>query len=88
MFSSSKIEFGLIRICSKRIDEEVGKRIIYDSPVIQKEIAEDYFKKFDEALYKNTSFVMELFNNSWVSIPVSEIDCLFYFPEKDDSANE
>jgi hypothetical protein len=75
-----------VRINSKLKDPE-GKMITYDGKLIATEEAKEYFLKFDDAVFKGTTFYLELINDLFVSIPVSEIYNIMLYPEdvlKDD----
>jgi hypothetical protein len=69
-----------VRINSKLKDFE-GKMITYDGKLITTDEAKEYFLKFDDAVFKGTTFYLELINDLFISIPVSEVHNIMLYPE-------
>ena len=70
-----------VRINSKLKDSD-GKMITYDSKNITLDEAKEYFVKFDDAVFRGTTFYLELINNIFISIPVSEVYNIMLYPEE------
>jgi hypothetical protein len=70
-----------VRINSKLKDSD-GKMVTYDGKNITIEEAKEYFVKFDDAVFKGTTFYLELINNLFISIPVSEVYNIMLYPEE------
>ena len=70
-----------VRINSKLKDLE-GKMVTYDGKNITVDEAKEYFLKFDDAVFKGTTFYLELINNLFISIPVSEVYNIMLYPEE------
>jgi hypothetical protein len=70
-----------VRINSKIKDKE-DNSLFYDSKLIGIDEAKECFVRFEDSVYKGTTFYLELINNIFISIPVSEISNLMMYPEE------
>jgi len=70
-----------VRINSK-LKTSDGNIITYDGKLITTEEAKEYFLKFDDAVFKGTTFYLELINDLFISIPVSEVHNIMLYPEE------
>jgi hypothetical protein len=69
-----------VRINSKLKDSS-GNMITYDGKLITTEEAKQYFANFDDAVFKGTTFYLELINSLFISIPISEVYNIMLYPE-------
>lgn len=70
--------FIRINFKEKNLD---GTTLAYDGKIITMDEAKEYFLKFDDAVFKGTTFSLELINNLFISIPVSEVSNIMIYPE-------
>ena len=70
-----------VRINSKLKDSD-GNMITYDGKNISLDEAKEYFIKFDDAVFRGSTFYLELINNFFISIPVSEVYNIMLYPEE------
>ena len=70
-----------VRINSKLKDSE-NNNIAYDSKIISTEDAKEYITRFEDSVYKGTTFYLELIRDIAICIPVSEINNIMIYPER------
>jgi hypothetical protein len=70
-----------VRISSKLKDKE-DNFLFYDSKLISIDDAKECFLRFEDSVYKGTTFYLELINNISICIPVSEVFNLMIYPEE------
>ena len=70
-----------IRINSKLKDKE-DNFLSFDSKLISLDSAKEHFIRFEDSVYKGTTFYLELVNNILICIPVSEVSNVMIYPEE------
>ena len=70
-----------VRINSKIKDSE-NNNILYDSKLISIDDGKECLTRFEDSVYKGTTFYLELINNIVICLPVSEINNIMIYPEK------
>ena len=70
-----------VRINSKTKDKD-NNFLSFDSKLISLDSAKECFVRFEDSVYKGTAFYLELVNNIFICIPVSEISNLMIYPEE------